>query len=176
VECVVSGPSATAHNSCRSCNITAHSPELSASYFIGVVKEVSNVDIILAVSLVNLLCLLSLTEVHVAAKLYSGISLKATESLILVNVTNGRPLVRTDRHNLALVLNAVHDEGEAVKLGNAALGDLAGLEGTRAEGARAGEAHAVNENALVFTSEVNLQLVENGGQGGLGCSELAKLE
>lgn len=62
---------------------------------------------------------------------------------------------------MALVFDAVHDEGEAVEFGNTLLGDLTGLEGAGAEGTRAGEALAVNKDTLMFTSEVNLQLVKN---------------
>jgi len=78
-----------------------------------------------------------------------------------VNVANGSSLVRTNRHDLAFAINAVHGEGEAVELGQAILGNVTGLERTSTEGAGGREAFAVDKHALVLTGEVNLQLVEN---------------
>lgn len=125
---VVTGPSARAeHGSCLG-DVAADSPQFFALHIGGIVEEVSNVDIVLAVGLLNLLGLLGLAEVHVAAELHGGVSLEATESLVLQDVANGSALIGTDGNDLALVLNAVDNECKAVKLSEATSGNIAGGE------------------------------------------------
>lgn len=137
-------------------HIAANSPKFFAFNISGVVKEVSDIDVVLTAGLFNLLFLLHFAEVHVAGQLSCAVGLEATESLVFLNIANGSSLVRTDRHDLAFAINAVHGKGEAVELGQTTFGNITSLEGTNTEGTGGREAFAIDEDALVLTGEVNL--------------------
>ena len=98
------------------------------------------------------------------AQLSQVIVFQSPEGFVLGNFSDSVFLERTDRDDLALAFDGVHNIAESILLGEAFVWDFFVLEGAWTERDLVGEARLVNNLPLAFPSEEGLNLGENVAQ------------
>lgn len=118
-------------------------------------------DVGLACRLVFLFTLLDSAQQSIRFEVEVAVELKATERFVALNFAEGVLLVGAEGEDLAAVVDGVDDEAESVQFSDG----LAGCWVVSDEVDKGAEATGINQEALVLSKEIGLNLVENASEG-----------
>lgn len=128
------------------------------------VKEVICEKIIFSTSHFLFFLLLNWPQMHEGGKIGQIIVFQTSESIVPLNLTQGIFLERSNRNNLAMTFDRVHNVAKSILLCDTFRWNLFWFEGTRSKSDLIRETLCVNNLTFTLSSEESLNLIENMAQ------------